>query len=251
MFRYLMLSVVLILSREAAALSLHSAEFPPTVIELYTSEGCSSCPPADAWLSSLKGQDGLFSDFVPLAFHVDYWDRLGWKDRFAHRDFSERQRNYRRRGLISQVYTPGFVVDSREWRGWFAGKRQVPSASTKSDGSLQIDWPGRGSGLDFRFHSPAAKGALELHLAYLGMGVCNAVNAGENRGRRLCHDFVVLKHHVVTMASAESGRYAGTVAMPSLPEAGQARTALAVWVSRRDSPAIIQAVAGYLPGGGG
>src|SRR5713226_2490390 len=60
------------------------------LLELFTSEGCSSCPPAEAWLSKLKSDPRLWKDFVPLAFHVDYWDRLGWRDRFSSRAWTER-----------------------------------------------------------------------------------------------------------------------------------------------------------------
>ena len=67
--------------------SARSGATVPAVIELYTSEGCNSCPPADRWLSTLKGRDGV----VALAFHVDYWDSLGWKDRFAQPQFTQRQ----------------------------------------------------------------------------------------------------------------------------------------------------------------
>ena len=64
------------------------------LVELYTSEGCSSCPPADRWLSGLRRNRGLWQQVVPLAFHVDYWDNLGWRDQFADASWSERQRQY-------------------------------------------------------------------------------------------------------------------------------------------------------------
>ncbi len=66
------------------------------LIELYTSEGCSSCPPAEAWMSHLKDDPGLWKQFVPIAFHVDYWDRLGWRDRFSSKRWTERQGRLRR-----------------------------------------------------------------------------------------------------------------------------------------------------------
>jgi len=86
----------------------------PRVIELYTSEGCSSCPPADRWLAALASQPQLWARYVPLAFHVDYWDALGWPDRFASRRHTARQRAYARNGRLSQVYTPAFVVGGNE-----------------------------------------------------------------------------------------------------------------------------------------
>src|SRR5437867_10582189 len=78
----------------AAPISFQSQQNRTALLELYTSEGCSSCPPAEAWLSKLKDAPGLWRDFVPIAFHVDYWDSLGWKDPFAIKAYSERQRDY-------------------------------------------------------------------------------------------------------------------------------------------------------------
>src|SRR3954465_2646270 len=89
-----------------------------SLIELYTSEGCSSCPPAEEWLSSLRNDPRLWQSFVPVAFHVDYWDRLGGKKRFARPEFTARQRTYAAGASATTVYTPGFLIDGHEWRGW-------------------------------------------------------------------------------------------------------------------------------------
>src|SRR2546421_8506510 len=86
------------------------------MIELFTSQGCSSCPPAEAWLSKFKTEPRLWKDFVPLAFHVDYWDRLGWRDPFAAKEWTARQYQYSASWKSDAVYTPGFVLDGHEWR---------------------------------------------------------------------------------------------------------------------------------------
>ena len=83
------------------------------LIELFTSQGCSSCPPAEGWLSKLKSEPGLWKNFVPLAFHVDYWDRLGWRDPFAAKEWTARQYQYSTNWKSESVYTPGFVLDGR------------------------------------------------------------------------------------------------------------------------------------------
>jgi hypothetical protein len=77
------------------------------LLELFTSEGCSSCPPAEEWLTKLKQNPGLWRDFVPVAFHVDYWDHLGWRDRFAAKEWTARQQMYATRWKAESVYTPG------------------------------------------------------------------------------------------------------------------------------------------------
>src|SRR4051812_20605432 len=87
-----------------------------SLIELYTSEGCSSCPPAERWLGSLRDAPGLWRDFVPVALHVNYWDRLGWPDRFATREFTQREYAYAAKWDGSSVYTPCVVRDGAEWR---------------------------------------------------------------------------------------------------------------------------------------
>ena len=85
------------------------------LVELYTSEGCSSCPPADRWLASL-GKRHAPTALVPLALHVDYWDYIGWKDPYAKREFSLRQRKLSQLQRMALVYTPQVVVNA-EARG--------------------------------------------------------------------------------------------------------------------------------------
>lgn len=205
-----------------------------TVIELYTSEGCSSCPPAESWLSSLKSDPRLFKTLLPLAFHVDYWDKLGWPDRFASSDYSQRQRQLVRQDLLSQVYTPGIVVNSREWRGWFKGQRHVDNATSKPGRLTAVFNAGQ-----LRIHF-AAEEDYTAHVAVLGMGLKTDVKAGENRGRQLTHDFVVLN------TWQQQGRGDWQLTLNDLPQQGQQKSALAVWLTKPDSLAVVQAVGGYL-----
>ena len=88
-----------------------------SVVELYTSEGCSSCPPADRWLSTLM-PDAKAGRLLPLAFHVNYWDYIGWKDPYAQAAFSRRQRELADRRGARTIYTPQVVVDTRDFPGW-------------------------------------------------------------------------------------------------------------------------------------
>ncbi len=118
----------------AKPLVFTSSEKQTTILELYTSEGCSSCPPADKWLSQLKNEQGLWHDFIPMAFHVDYWDYIGWKDRFASPQYTNRQKQYSQQQSLKTIYTPGFIYNGKEWRNWF-GKRHL-------DLSQQTDMPG-------------------------------------------------------------------------------------------------------------
>jgi len=126
-----------VVSAVAGELSFQSSEQRTPLIELYTSEGCSSCPPAEAWLSKLKTEAGLWKDFVPVAFHVDYWDHLGWRDRFASAVFTERQRAYAAQLKTDSIYTPEFIVNGREWSGWFSNPR-LPKVGAERIGILSV-----------------------------------------------------------------------------------------------------------------
>src|SRR5712691_2100571 len=102
----------------AAETRFESGAQQTALIELFTSEGCSSCPPAETWLGRLKTDPGLWKKFVPVAFHVDYWDRLGWRDRFASKQFTERQSRYAAKWQTESVYTPAVVLNGSERRNW-------------------------------------------------------------------------------------------------------------------------------------
>ena len=110
--------------------TFESGDTQSSLIELFTSEGCSSCPPAEKWLSALKSSSDLWKKAVPVAFHVDYWDHLGWRDRFAKPEFTSRQHRYAAAWGGDSVYTPSFVVNGKEWRDWFGGNA-MPITSTK------------------------------------------------------------------------------------------------------------------------
>ena len=88
-------------------------------MELYTSEGCSSCPSAESWLTGLKDKPGLWSDFLPIAVHVEYWDYLGWRDKWSRKQYSDRQRDYAGAWGADNIYTPEFVLNGKEWHNWF------------------------------------------------------------------------------------------------------------------------------------
>ncbi|CAN5644105.1 DUF1223 domain-containing protein [soil metagenome] len=217
----------------AAALELESKSTRTHLLELFTSEGCSSCPPAEAWLSKLKEDPRLWQDFVPLAFHVDYWDRLGWRDPFASKAWTARQYDYSARWKSGSVYTPGFVLDGREWRN-----SGVPSPSSEKPGALKLSVKD-GDEVRATFQSDKP---LELHVARLGFGLHINVKAGENSGRKLLHDFVVLSLETTKM---NDGRAELRVAIAGKDEANS-RSAIVAWVTEPGQLEPIQAVGGWL-----
>lgn len=212
------------------------------LIELYTSEGCSSCPPADRWLSGLSDEAGLWVDFVPVAFHVDYWDYIGWKDRFSRPAFSARQRELAAEGGARIVYTPGVFVDGTAWLGWRGSKSFASSHGSTGRLTVRVD----GQDVEVKF-DPADGDVIEplVHVTLLGMGLSSAVKAGENRGRTLRHDFVVLGLSSAPL-SGDSGSFTGIVKLPTASAVAD-RYAFAAWISVNGNAAPIQAVGGYLP----
>jgi hypothetical protein len=219
-------------------------ESPPTqttLIELFTSEGCSSCPPAEKWLSRFQTNPDLWKGIVPVAFHVDYWDGLGWPDRFARADYTERQRRYAASWHGESVYTPGFVANGQEWRGWFNGSG-LPKSNSKV-GTLRTTVTGDDVSATFTSESGAPR-QLALQVAFLGTNLQSDVKRGENSGRKLVHDFVVLQFSKTEM-TADGNRWSGSIHLP-VAAGGDKPTAVAVWVSAGDNLAPLQATGGWL-----
>ena len=195
----------------------------PLVVELYTSEGCNSCPPADRWLSGLKGR----SDVVALAFHVDYWDRLGWVDRFADAAYTRRQAEQQRLSG-GFVYTPQVLVNGRDWRRW----PTLPAASRASVVELQLMRDGD------RLHAqvrplPGAPDQLAGYWAVTEDGHVSQVKAGENSGASLHHDAVVRSYQAV---SAFSGARELSFASPAVGEGQRPRRITLVVTDTRGVP---------------
>lgn len=220
---------------------IESSESGPQMLELFTSQGCSSCPPAERWIGRLVSDKSLWTSIVPVVFHVDYWDRLGWKDPFASERFTGRQYAYRSQGQSASVYTPGFFVGGKEWRGWFGGEPVPESSGAEDRFSLKAVWEqGR-----VEVESEAA-GKLRVQIALLGFGLETEVKRGENRGRALSGDFVVIALHQ-GMQRKGDGRLWTTRFEPAEFSNEAKRYGLAVWIESGKSPAPICVIGGWLP----
>lgn len=165
-----------------------SGPVAPTVVELFTSEGCSSCPPADRWLSTLKGRP----DVLALAFHVTYWDRLGWPDRFASPDFTARQHALAQQAGSRSVYTPQVLANGQDWRGWpQLPVRAAANAPALVTMSLRRDGDKVTVQVDATAAAATAPARLAGYWAVLEDAHQSRVSAGENSGATLHHDHVV------------------------------------------------------------
>ena len=202
------------------------------LLELFTSQGCSSCPPAEAWISKLKSEPRLWKDFVPLAFHVDYWDRLGWRDPFARKEWTARQSAYAENWKGDSVYTPEFVLDGKELR-----ERSVPTASKETPGVLKLTVSRTSVAAEFRPNENKTADGV-LHVALLLFDQSSKVTAGENNGRTLKQDFVVLEELRSQLSN-------GKAILP-LPN-DTAFGAVAAWVTAPNGLEPIQATGGWVP----
>ncbi len=182
--------------------SATSAKHAVALLELYTSEGCSSCPPADAWLSGLPPRGLSAEHVVPLALHVDYWNYIGWEDPFSQQQFTQRQRRMGAMNRLATIYTPQFVLNGRDLRHWHQASHatdeiarinampapaQIKLKLAHADGNrLRI-------GAEVSVTNRAASSHAELFLAVYENRLSRQVTAGENAGRTLRHNFVARK----------------------------------------------------------
>ncbi|PMS33812.1 DUF1223 domain-containing protein [Paraburkholderia rhynchosiae] len=186
-------------SAAGAVCSAHSPAHRVALVELYSSEGCNSCPPADKWLGQWKNS-GSAQSIVPLALHVDYWNSLGWTDRFSQHRFTERQQTLTDLAGGHTIYTPEVFVSGRELRSWsqqdsFQGRiGKLVAEPAQASVALELKpQTGGAFNLAARFNSTAADtaGRLDAYVAVYENSLSSQVGAGENRGATLRHERVV------------------------------------------------------------
>ena len=212
------------------------------LVELYTSEGCSSCPPADRWLSKLAASGD--HRVVPLAFHVSYWDYIGWKDRFASARYTERQHDLAEATGASMVYTPQVMIGGRDFRGWSSESSvneaidaiargaapatlalaSKPATAQGIEGTAAIEWPGG---------KPAANAMLYVALTQDGLG--SHVTAGENKGEDL-------RHHAVIRDFTPLGSRDGKFSFAAKPDWDLAHMSLVAFAQDPRTGRVLQAL---------
>ena len=225
----------------AKAEILSSGENRVALLELYSSEGCSSCPPADKWFARLKSNKELWKSFVPIGFHVDYWNYLGWVDPFSQKKFTQRQRKLAHSWGSKRVYTPGFVKNGQEWRG----TKQL-SFSKEKVGILKAEPLGKNRyRVTFAPSQKQKVKKLSVHVVLMGHGLVSKVRAGENSGETLHHEFTVLAKNSKNLKN-KNGHFQTEILLPTYKKLNVRQMSLAFWVSPQGEEAPIQAVGGYL-----
>jgi len=218
------------------------------LVELYTSEGCDSCPPADRWLSSTLPADVNSANAVALAFHVDYWDRLGWKDRFAMPAWTERQYTMAHANRSRLVYTPQILVqghDFQDWRGKGTTTALAAIAAKPARAQIAVEARPQRDAITVKA-SASVPGSGErknaaLFVALTDSRLVSDVKAGENAGVRLTHDHVVraLRGGIPVNAG---GEVAADVTFPVPAESGSS-PAVVAFVQNTDNGDVLQALA--------
>lgn len=221
--------------------TLQSQAENPMLLELYTSQGCSSCPPAERWFSSLKESPDLWSKLIPINFHVDYWDYLGWKDPFAQAQFSQRQRLYKHLGHSRNVATPGFMTNGEQWNGWFR-RQPIPNSEQASIGTLRADISEDEMTVSFQAKSAKDFKPYTVNVAILGFDIQHQIKAGENRRKTLQHDFVVLAFEKSRLG--KDGKTA--VDLPNTEKFDASKEAIVIWLSDGRDPSPVLALGSWL-----
>lgn len=228
-----------------------TAQSPPHTVaflELYTSEGCNSCPPADTWVRALASR-GFGPDWiVPLGLHVDYWDYLGWPDRFAQSRFTQRQRALAAQQRQRTVYTPQLVLQGQDFRDWqrlgehLQRLRHTPA---RANISLQV-FDHAPAALEVAAEATVPDEALRtqavMYVAVYENNLHSKVTVGENAGQTLQHDYVTRQWHGPFRVNTQ-GVARFQQRLPLGKDWQPANLGLAVFVQQQHSSDVLQALA--------
>ena len=233
----------------AAACHAESGRQTVALVELYTSEGCDSCPPADRWLSSTFAPADARNGAVALAFHVDYWDRLGWKDRFATAAWTKRQYDSARAARSDLVYTPQVLVQGRDFGDWRNPSRSAAAIASlnrvPARANITLEAEAKPGAIAVKatanVTAAADRSGARILVALTEDGLVSEVKSGENAGKRLVHDHVV-RALARDIAIDAAGQGVGTVVLPLPAEAGKTSTVVA-FVQNAETGVVLQALA--------
>ena len=233
----------------AAQCSAQSGARTAVLVELYTSEGCDSCPPADRWLSSLQAQGFAPDRVVPLALHVDYWDYIGWKDPYAKREFATRQRKLADLKRAKVIYTPQVVLQGQDFRRWssgdFAGAvEKLNSQPPRAKIGLTLQAMSKGSVdvlLTAELFAAVERKDAAVYLAAFENKLTSQVAAGENKGKLLPHDFVV-REWIGPIEFDSALKVTQKRSLPLLPNANPKQSGVAAFVQNRSTGDVLQAL---------
>lgn len=231
MYKLIIFSLI---SLSCYAIEFESKEKKTQLVELFTSQSCSSCPPAEKWLNQYKKSSQLWKEIVPIKFHVDYWNHLHWKDRFSSPRYTERQRQYNS-VIQAGVYTPQVVLNGKDYRSWRSGN--ITSLNSKP-GILRGKY--ENNKLEIVFNPKSSHQSLICVGVLMGGDYTTKIKSGENSGRTLKHEFVVLDYKSKKMKKNKN-KYECSLTLKS-----DDKKSIGIWVSNAHTLEVIQATGQYL-----
>jgi hypothetical protein len=230
-----------------AACDVASGPQTNALVELYTSEGCSSCPPADKRLSQLPSPELGLGRLVPISLHVDYWDYIGWKEPFAQARFSQRQSWLVRANGHETVFTPHFFVSGTEVRDWNGDLddelKRVIARPARAHVRVHVESTGSGTlSVSASATAPRPAEPLGLFVALTEDKLTSRVSAGENRGVTLSHDHVVREW--IGPIALRDGKADITQSIKAGSSWNSAQVGIAAFVQDLRTGQVLQAVGG-------
>ena len=249
----LFLFPVLIASAATPDCEVNSQPHRVALLELYTSEGCSSCPPADKYLSRLSAQGFDANQLVPLSLHVDYWNYIGWRDPYSSSQYTARQRSLAKHSQLRSIYTPQMVLNGHDYRAWRRQNISQEISRTNSlpaAANLKLAWLGQEldgeKTLAVKLNAQLSKahGAKRpvVNLVIYENNLLSRVSAGENDGRSLQHDYVVRRMLKYPFSSGRD-QLIQQVSLPMNKDWDQEQLGLALFVQDEHNGEILQAMA--------
>jgi hypothetical protein len=213
----------------------------PVLVELFTSEGCSSCPPADRNLAFLEKQQPVAkADIVTLAFHVDYWDRLGWKDRFSSPLFSRRQEIYSQAFKLGSNYTPQMVVDGREeFVGSDSGRASKEILNAAETAKASVEVVVEAGRLKVKIAGAREHADATVYAAIAEDGISTRVERGENSGKTLEHVSVVRELKTLGMLAADKKDFEWSTEVQAPADSKVENLKVVVFIQENESRRIV------------
>ncbi len=228
--------------------SFSSGENKVHLLELFSTQSCSSCPPAQVQVSKLKNNTKIWTHFVPIVWHVDYWDHLGWKDPFSNPKYTKRQRAYSSKWGTRNIYTPMFVLNGKDEKKRKSILTKVLELKSKAKpGNLTIKQTKKNT-FTVEFESLQKLEKLKIHGAIIGSGIETKVTRGENSGSTLKHDFLVLESKS-SLLSKKGKKHIGKITFPpysSKKIKKEWEKRVVFWITQKNSLEPIQVASGSL-----
>ena len=233
-FPIIFFSIFLLHAQAVETLISSSGKNQVSLVELFTSQSCSSCPPAEDWVSSLQQDPELWKKFVPIVFHVDYWNHLSWKDKFSSPKITKRQVDISKHWKNASVYTPAVVINGENWKQWHSQKK-IPTSQENI--SLQVSIT-KISEQTFRIKVIGLKESKHyiINAVRLGMGISSSIKSGENAGKVLQQNFVVLDWAAESV-NAKTNVKEFTF---QIKHSDSSRLAIAAWIEEAGNPTPLQ-----------